>query len=65
MQGVECFSSPESKTQVSFSDHNLSTAVVIVIVNFYILSTYSKSQGQFQPNLAQNILGEGNSSLFK
>ena len=51
------FSSPELKDQVSFSDQNL----FIVCRRCRKLFTFSSSSqeplGQFQPNLAQSILG--------
>ena len=63
------FSSPELKAQVSFSDH-LSSVVCLsarpsvcpsVCLSFCKLFTFSSSSpeplGQFQPNLAQSILG--------
>ena len=61
---VNCiFSSPEPKAQVRFSDHNLS----VVSLHCHCwrrcrkLFTFSSSSpeplGQFQPNLAQSILG--------
>ena len=66
------FSSPELKAQVSFSDH-LSSVVCLSVrlsvclsvclsvrpsVNFSLFSTSSPEPlGQFQPNLAQSILG--------
>ena len=55
---VNIFSSPELKAQVSFSDQNLS--VVRRRLCCRKLFTFSSSPpepvGQFQPNLAQNIL---------
>ena len=59
--GAGVFSSPEPKAQVSFSDQNLS------VVRrrrrrcrrklFTFLSSSPEPLGQFQPNLAQSILG--------
>ena len=68
--GLICvFSSPELKAQVSFSDH-LSSGVCLsvrpsvrpsVCLSVCKLFTFSSSSpeplGQFQPNLAQSILG--------
>ena len=56
------FSSPEPKAQVSFSDHNLSVVRRCCrCCRRRKLFTFSSSSpeplGQFQPNLAQNILG--------
>ena len=54
------FSSPEPKAQVSFSDQNLSV-VRRRCCRCRKLFTFSSSSqeplGQFQPNLAQSILG--------
>ena len=59
------FSSPELKAQVSFSDH-LSSGVYLSVrpsvrLSVCKLFTFSSSSpewlGQFQPNLAQSILG--------
>ena len=55
------FSSPEQKVQVSFSDHLSSVACLPVCPSVCKLFTFSFSSpeplGQFQPNLAQSILG--------
>ena len=54
------FSSPELKAQVSFSDHLSSVVCLSVRLSVCKLFTFSSSQvpqGQFQPNLAQSILG--------
>ena len=60
-------STPEPKSQVSFSDHNLS--VVCRRRCCHKLFTFSSSSpeplDQFQPYLAQASLGEEYSSLFK
>ena len=55
------FSSPEPKAQESVSFQNLSVVVVVVVVvgvvvNFSHFSSPEQG-GQFQPNLAQCILG--------
>ena len=58
------FSSPELKAQVSFSDHLSSVVCLSVCLSVRLsvckLFTFSSSSteplGQFQPNLAQNIL---------
>ena len=65
------FSSPELKAQVSFSDH-LSSVVCLsvcppvrssvcpsVCKPFTFSSSSPEPLGQFQPNLAQSILGKG------
>ena len=58
-------SSPELKAQVSFSDH-LSSVVCLsvrpsvrqsVCKLFTFSSSFPEPLGQFQPNLAQSILG--------
>ena len=57
------FSSPEPKAQVSFSDQNLSVVRRCSSCSWHCrkLFTFSSSSpealGQFQPNLAQSILG--------
>ena len=55
------FSSPEPKAQVSFSDQNLSVVRPCRCCCRRKLFTFSSSSpeplGQFQPNLAQSILG--------
>ena len=65
IESLYVFSSPELKAQVSFSDH-LSSGVCpsvrpSVRLSVCKLFTFSSSSpeplGQFQPNLAQNILG--------
>ena len=59
------------KAQVSFSDQNLSVLQrsLCCLWRCRKLFTFSPSSpeplSQFQPNLAQSILGEGDSSLFK
>ena len=51
------FSSPELKAQVSFSDR-LSSVVCPSVCKLFLFSTSSPEPlGQFQPNLAQSILG--------
>ena len=70
---TEVFSSPELKAQVSFSDHLSSVVCLSVCLSVRLsvrlsvclsvckLFTFSSSSpeplGQFQPNLAQSILG--------
>ena len=59
------FSSPELKAQVSFSDHLSSVICLSVCLHvrpsvcklFTFSSSSPESLGQFQPNLAQSILG--------
>ena len=55
------FSSPELKAQVSFSDHLSSGGCLSVCLSVCKLFTFSSSSPeplcQFQPNLAQSILG--------
>ena len=58
------FSSPEPKAQVSFSDQNLSTVRHRCCCHcrrccklFTFSSSSPEPLGQFQPNLAQSILG--------
>ena len=55
------FSSPELKAQVSFSDHLSSVLCLSVCLSVCKLFTFSSSSpeplDQFQPNLAQSILG--------
>ena len=58
------FSSPEPKAQVNFSDQNLSV-FRRRYRKFFTFSSSPEPLGQFQSNLAQSILGEGDSSLFK
>ena len=51
-------SSPEPKTQVNFADHNLSVVCRRRCRRkFFKFSSSPEPQGQFQPNLAQSILG--------
>ena len=61
------FSSPEPKTQVSFSDQNSSVAVVVVVVvnfsHFHVL--LQNHWANFNQTWHKTSLGEGNSSLFK
>ena len=52
----EFFSSPEPKAQVNFSDQNL-PIVRRCRKLFTFLSSSPEALGQFQPNLAQSILG--------
>ena len=61
-----CFSSPEPKSQVSFSDQNLSVVRRCSFRRrsrwrsrklFTFLSSSPEPMGQFQQNLAQSILG--------
>ena len=58
---VEIFTSPELKAQVSFSDHLSSVVRLSVRPSVRKLFTFSSSSPeplvQFQPNLAQSILG--------
>ena len=57
-QKLDVFSSPEPKDQVSFLDHNLS--VVHRRCCHKLFTFYSSSPeplAQFQPNMAQSILG--------
>ena len=58
------FSSPELKAQVSFSDHlssvcpSVCLSVCLSVCKLFTFSTSSPEPlGQFQPNLAQSILG--------
>ena len=56
------FSSPEPKAQVSFSDQNLSVVCRLCCCRcrrklFTFSSSSPEPLGQFQPNLAQSILG--------
>ena len=57
----QLFSSPEPKAQVSFSDQNLAVVRRCRRRRRRKLFTFSSSSpeplGQFQPNLAQSILG--------
>ena len=57
----ELFSSPELKAQVSFSDRLSSVVCLSVrpsVCKLFLFSTSSQEPlGQFQPNLAQSILG--------
>ena len=61
---VTFFSSSELEAQVSFS--NCLLAVCLSFCKLFTFSTSSpKPLGQVLPNLAQSILGKGDSSLFK
>ena len=51
------FSSPELKAQVSFSDHPYSVVRLSVCKLFTFSTSSQQPLGQFQPNLAQSILG--------
>ena len=51
------FSSPEPKAQVSLSDQNLSVVRRRCRKLFTFSSSSPEPLGQFQPNLAQSILG--------
>ena len=55
------FSSPELKAQVSFSDRlssGVCPSVCLSVCKLFLFSTSSQEPlGQFQPNLAQSILG--------
>ena len=57
----QLFSSPELKAQVSFSDRLSSVvclSVCLSVCKLFLFSTSSPEPlGQFQPNLAQSILG--------
>ena len=57
--GASFFSSPEPKAQVSFSDQNLSVVRRCRLRRklFTCSSSSPEPLGQFQPNLAQSILG--------
>ena len=58
------FSSPESKTQVSFSDQNLSL-VVVVVVNFsHFRLLLQNHWANFKRTYHHASLGEGDSSLL-
>ena len=48
-------SSPELKAQVSFSDHNLSVVHHHCCRPCKLFNFFSRTLGQFQPNLAQSI----------
>ena len=63
-------SSPEPKAQVSFSDQNLSVVRCChhrwrCLKLFTFSSSSPEPLGQFQQNLAQISMGEGDSILFK
>ena len=67
INGAVIFSLLESMTQINFSDRNvffIRRRCRRRCCNLFTFS-YSEPPGQFQPNLEQDILGPGDSSLFK
>ena len=59
------FNSPEPKAQVSFSDHNVSFVVFILVINFKHFLLLHNHWANFNQTCYKASLGERDSSLFK